>query len=446
MNETNVRNEILESIDNMNNVTLESSFDVLFSLGAAYEKSAMIMEYASNPDELNMFSIFQEADTPTQDNATAEAKPAEDNSTTVTANDNASAANAEAAKKKGIFAKIWGFIKNLFGSIGKFISNCWNGVAVPAATTVSETTKDIVDKIQGKDESWIKANWKDFIKTNLGIDIAEWFVPLGGLMIISGAVEANLLEALIGVGLAVAGVKIEAKLSTDSLKTNLKIFGLNTLIKVIIGMFGAFKAKKKISDIMKMWSDGTQDENVRPIISGDVIDVPFEEVAKVVDEVKSACTNADIKPEDVDSYVKAGENVDVTDANLTEEKKFAGFFAKISRVFIAIQNFFKNAAKTIKEFFAKLTKADEAVKEAEAKAAAPAEGTEGTGENTSNEDGTTGETGATDIPETPEDIKTPEEKSTVESAQTEVSSDDETVQESVELTEEDIEVNNHWYR
>ncbi len=114
MNETNVRNEILDSIDRVNHITLESSLDVLFSLGTAYEKAAMITEYASTPDELSMFSIFQEADTPTQDNATTEAKPAENTSTTVSSDEKAPAANAEAKKKSGILWFIPNLIKKLF--------------------------------------------------------------------------------------------------------------------------------------------------------------------------------------------------------------------------------------------------------------------------------------------------------------------------------------------
>ena len=43
MNEINVRNEILDSINNVNIVTMESGLDVLCSIGAAYEKAALIM-------------------------------------------------------------------------------------------------------------------------------------------------------------------------------------------------------------------------------------------------------------------------------------------------------------------------------------------------------------------------------------------------------------------
>ena len=439
MNETNVRNEILDSIDRVESLTMESSLDVLFSLGAAYEKSAMIMEYVSDPNDLNMFSIFQEADEKPGENANG----TESTGTTVTANDNAPAANAE-AQKKGIFSKIWGFIKTLFSNIGRFIKNCWNGVAIPTAEAVSDTTKEVVNKIAGKDESWIKTHWKEFIKTNIGIDLAEMLVPIGALMTGFGAAEGSLLTALLGVGLTAAGAKVYMALSTDSAKTNLKIWGFNILIKTIIGIFSGFKTKKKISELMKQWKDATSDEKVNPIIDENNIDVEYEELFRAAGEIKSACENADINPEDVDAYVKAGENVDVTQANLSEEKKFAGFLAKIGKVFLAVQNFFKEIAVKAKEFFNRLRGVDNAIKEAES-TAAPAEtpaATEGeTGE--ANAEGTEGAEGSETTTETP---AAAEGEPKVESAETAVSEGDEVTQESAELTDAEIEINNHWYR
>ena len=61
MNETNVRNEILDSIDQVNAVTMESTIDVFNSLAASYDKAGMILEYSTS-DDLDMFAIFQEAE------------------------------------------------------------------------------------------------------------------------------------------------------------------------------------------------------------------------------------------------------------------------------------------------------------------------------------------------------------------------------------------------
>ena len=195
MNETNVRNEILDSIDRVDHITLESSLDVLFSLGTAYEKSAMIMEYASDPDEVSMFAIFQEADQPAQPAAEGEAKteekPAENTNTTVSANDNAPAANAEAKKKSGI---LW-FIPNLIKKLWQFLKDAWNGVIVPKAEQVSEKAENVFDKIAGKDESWVKEHAAElglaggaltavlaFIavtrKEEISQKLAEWFAKV----------------------------------------------------------------------------------------------------------------------------------------------------------------------------------------------------------------------------------------------------------------------------
>ena len=176
MNKTsNVSNEILNSIDNMNTVTLESSLDVLFSLADAYEKSVMITEYSTSED-LGVFSIFQEADQPPK---AEEAKPAEgaqaqqQNTTVKTGTVPADATRPEVKKtntpqnpteekqRKGI---LW-FIPNLLRKIWQFLKDTWNGVIVPkaqdVAATVSETTKSIFEQVEDKDESWIKEHAKE---------------------------------------------------------------------------------------------------------------------------------------------------------------------------------------------------------------------------------------------------------------------------------------------
>ena len=53
-----ITNEILESIDEVSNVTLESMIDVYTSLCAEYEKSAVIMEECSG--DISGYAIFQE--------------------------------------------------------------------------------------------------------------------------------------------------------------------------------------------------------------------------------------------------------------------------------------------------------------------------------------------------------------------------------------------------
>ena len=59
MNNTSTRTEILEALDNVENVTMESSFDVMFTMADSYDKAAVILENY-NGSVLSAFSIFQE--------------------------------------------------------------------------------------------------------------------------------------------------------------------------------------------------------------------------------------------------------------------------------------------------------------------------------------------------------------------------------------------------
>ena len=179
MNETNVRNEILTAIDSVGSVTMESSLEVLFSLADAYEKSVMITEHCTS-DDLDAFSIFQEADqAPTAEaskpaeNAQAAAQPQQSQGTTVKTGEVPKEATRPEVKKtenapqqgekerKGF---LW-FIPNLLRKIWQFLKDTWNGVIVPkaqdVAATVSEKTKDIFEQVEDKDESWIKEHAKE---------------------------------------------------------------------------------------------------------------------------------------------------------------------------------------------------------------------------------------------------------------------------------------------
>jgi glycerol-3-phosphate cytidylyltransferase-like family protein len=59
MNNTSTRTEILEALDNVENVTMESSFDVMFTMADSYDKAAVILENYNGSD-INSFAIFQE--------------------------------------------------------------------------------------------------------------------------------------------------------------------------------------------------------------------------------------------------------------------------------------------------------------------------------------------------------------------------------------------------
>lgn len=163
MANTITRNEILDSIDRVGSITMESSLDVLFSVADSYDKAAMIMENY-NGDDLDMFSIFQEAEeaTSNESKSSEEAKPeGEGQSSAVQQGDPSGQTTADAKKKEDtVLYKIIHFIPRLFQKIWQFIKDTWNGVIVPESktvvTTVSDKTAEIFDKIAGKDEAWLK--------------------------------------------------------------------------------------------------------------------------------------------------------------------------------------------------------------------------------------------------------------------------------------------------
>jgi hypothetical protein len=401
----------------MNEVIQESEMSVVCSLLNQFDKGAMILEsFTGNPNDLEAFAIYQEAD-----------------EASVQSGDPAGQVGAE-AKKKNVFVKIWEFIKNIFATIGSFISKCWNGVTVPAVETVSEKTKEAVDKIAGKDQSWWDANkdsFKEFCKNSFGVDLAEIFIPLGLGTIIAGAETESLLTTLTGVGLTAVGGKIYAALSADSLKTNLKVFGINSLVKIILGLFAGIKAGKKANDLLNQWTEGLNGMEDKTVVGKDIVDVPSEELTKIINDIKDGSTKADIKKEDVDKYIKEGENVDANDTS--DDKKLAGLLSKVGKALLAIENFFKSLVNKMKDFFAKLAGVEKKVNESpallETKAETPTEnpaeteaGTESTeGSTESSESGDANPTGQID-----EEFDNPE---VTESAKTDTA-DEEVVSES----------------
>jgi hypothetical protein len=150
---TTTRNEVLASIDAMNDVVQESEFSVLCSLVDQMDKASVILENYNGTD-LEAFAIYQEAD-----EAVQQGDPSGD-------------ANAEAKKKSdSVLMKILMFVPNVLKKIWAFIKQAWNGEIVPTAKKAAEVvqnmpekTVSIIDKIIGKDESWIKEH-----STELGI-------------------------------------------------------------------------------------------------------------------------------------------------------------------------------------------------------------------------------------------------------------------------------------
>ena len=139
--EISVRNEILDSINDLNQVTMESTLDVFGSMISAYEKADMIMEY-SNTDDVSMFSIFQEAEVKEGDAKT----------------------NADAKKKDSFGYRLIHFIPNLIKKLIDAIKSAWTGVTTPKGTKPSSGFLALLEKCKGKTADWVESHG-----TELGI-------------------------------------------------------------------------------------------------------------------------------------------------------------------------------------------------------------------------------------------------------------------------------------
>ena len=361
MNETNVRNEILDSIDRVNHITLESSLDVLFSLGTAYEKAAMITEYASTPDELSMFSIFQEADTPTQDNATTEAKPAENTSTTVSSDEKAPAANAEAKKKSGI---LW-FIPNLIKKLFQFLKDAWNGVITPKAEQVSEKTQDLFEKIAGKDESWVKEH-----ASELGLAGGALTAVLSFIAVVKHNEIAEMMASFgRSIGTVFKGMKAAPSIAWKggSFITNVKFEGL---IKTVAAYKNAVVAYKNNPDVKKLISDiDSIPTTPDTIIADSTFELSYDDIIKNFDEAKKTFGG----DEEVNVDIKPIENP--TDEQLKDMQNANGKTSLWAKVTGAISNVFKKLLSWVTGLFKKEKEADEQINAADN--AAPTEGEAG---------------------------------------------------------------------
>ena len=299
---TTTRNDVLASIDAMNEVVQESELSVLCSLVDQMDKASVILESYSG-DAIDAFAIYQEAD----------------EASSVQQGDPSGDANAE-AKKKNIFVKIWEFIKNVVKSIGSYIKKCWNGAVIPKVETVTDKAGDIIDKITGKDESWIRNN-----AVAIGIGSASVLAACIGFVTLNKEINepiANLKKILAGLGLtmtaAIGEIAGSAWVFTKSgAKTNIAIPILCGAITSILGIITALKSKKKFdaviagADLLVTGED--KNPSVRGIFLDSMKEYSFDEITMNLSETqkKLAGITEDAfilpTPEENDDDKKKGE-------------------------------------------------------------------------------------------------------------------------------------------
>lgn len=148
--------DVLSAIDDVTIMEQSSGIDVISSLIDVYDKG---YETFSNYEgsSSDAFKIFGESFVMEEDDsAIQQGTPDKD-------------ANVQAKKKEdGFFYKLIHFIPNLLSKLWNLIKNAWNGKVVPAAEQAAEKAggisgkvKDIMDKIRGKEPSWVKEHHKE---------------------------------------------------------------------------------------------------------------------------------------------------------------------------------------------------------------------------------------------------------------------------------------------
>lgn len=471
MNEINVRNEILDSIDNVNEITMESTLDVFGSLTLAFEKAAMITEY-SNVEDLSMFSIFQEAEV------------AEGNAN----------ANAE-AKKDSIGYKIIHFIPNILKKIWEFIKQAWNGEIVPTAKaaakeaeSLTDKAKSLINKLLGKDESWIKEN-----AGALGLGAGALALALG----IVGWFNRENLKKLItdfingiskffkktGENAKQYGVIFEMVV-WNKFKTNISFKGLKDAIVSVPEFFRKCKefhlrninpivnqaGATNVNPVQILTDLSNLEKELDQMSAADIIvqDISEPESSEIIEGFTLTDPESEVGQNLNQSLAETAKVFDLTEDQINKFKAAfpAGDQTKVNTIFTKIAGWLKNAAeaffgmlKSAKEFCANFIKK---VKDAKAidnqlkdEDKAPEEGAE---EKAAEED-----TNTDDISDALADnLDNPPQRSSNGSSEQDedtfepavnmdqhvddVPEGEETVQESAELTEADIEINNHWYR
>jgi hypothetical protein len=429
MNNTSTRTEILEALDNVENVTMESSLDVMFTMADSYDKAAVILENYNGSD-LSAFSIFQE-------------DGEGENKTAVQQGDASGNVNAEAKKKQNIFVKIWNFIKSIFKSIGDWIKKCWNGFSFPEITKGSDKANKLLDAADGKDE----AAWVTFAKQHLGVDVAEDATMAGLITLLAGILTgvvfkkpaAAVVTSLAGIGLTVGGGALWIKIRSNTVTTNLKVLAIHHLIKLIVDILlvGATAAAGTavLSKVLTMGAELQNDPELKDLFTDNPEgnEVTFEQIQeeteKIIEEVKRVPSDINI-----DNIIKKGENISEEELKKEEadDMKAAKKLSLFAKALVAIQNLFKKIANGLKSIFdfKKAVGEDESTETSETPAPENPDNkdVEPAAANAAAEDKAAGDADLGEANVVPKEISD-ETKVEGESAKTEVDEDDTTVSE-----------------
>jgi hypothetical protein len=330
MNE-NTRTEVLASIDSMNEVVQESEFGVLMSLLDQVDKASVILENY-NGNDLDMFSIYQEAEEATENK--------EGEGTAVQQGNPSGQVDAGLGQKKqNIFSKIWNFIKNVFKSIGNFIKKCWSGKVVPAAETVSEKANNVIEQISGKDENWIKAN-----ASTLGLMAAN----IGTAVILAKVApdivkDAGSIKSLLaGLGITAMGAaNVTFAFKNGGIATTLAIAAIPQIITGIMMLFDYLQAKKNPDEISSTLTSVI--DKLKGLFTNDEQTYDAAQVATAVTETKTELEKAKMEniPEYTDEEIEkmTPEEIKKDGENAKKIGVIGKITALLSKIFAKICDF-----------------------------------------------------------------------------------------------------------
>lgn len=327
----NTRTEVLASIDSMNEVVQESEFGVLMSLLDQVDKASVILENY-NGNDLDMFSIYQEAEEATENK--------EGEGTAVQQGNPSGQVDAGLGQKKqNIFSKIWNFIKNIFKSVGNFIKKCWNGKVVPAVENVSEKTGNVIEQISGKDENWIKEN-----AAKLGITVAN----IGTAVILAKVAPDILKDAgsikslLVGLGItAVGAANVTFSIKERGIVTTIAIVAIPFIIDSIMTLFYSLKTKKKPDEISSALASAI--DKLKGLFTNEEQTYDASQVATAVTETKTALEKAEMEniPEYTDEEIQnmTPEEIKKDGENAKKIGVIGKITALLSKIFAKICDF-----------------------------------------------------------------------------------------------------------
>ena len=291
-------NNVLDSINELDDIVLESDADVLLSMGMTYNKASVILENYDYYDYNEIFAIFQEEDT----TATQSSEP------TANSDMNAKAAETNQNAKKGFFA----FFINIFKKIVQFFKDAWNGRIAPAfenavnkikgTEPVKEDKMPIWKAILTKPLDWIK----NHAAATFGIGAAGVAVLVGIKMAITKLEDNNPFKKFLTkfFNAIEKPFKVEALIFKYTIWNNRPGIGSNFSLQKLKELFTThipnfFKMQLKLIKVMKAMTNNASQANNQA------------ELDKAVEECQTAFKN-------IGSVVLIDENIKKEDIEKLE--------------------------------------------------------------------------------------------------------------------------------